>query len=101
MMKWRNKITYLKTKILDIIGLFSFHFAGELTASCMGPNKAAYCELEDNRDGTFELRIKPQEIGRHVLQVKYGGEHVQGKTITDRPILSLTLKFVSNLNELS
>ncbi|XP_063426627.1 filamin-B-like isoform X3 [Mytilus trossulus] len=51
---------------------------GELTASCMGPNKAAYCELEDNRDGTFELRIKPQEIGRHVLQVKYGGEHVQG-----------------------
>lgn len=51
---------------------------GELTASCMGPNKAAYCELEDNRDGTFELRIKPQEVGRHVLQVKYGGEHVQG-----------------------
>ena len=51
---------------------------GELTASCMGPNKAAYCELEDNRDGTFEMRIKPHEVGRHVLQVKYGGEHVQG-----------------------
>ena len=48
----------------------------------MGPNKAAYCELEDNRDGTFELRIKPQEVGRHVLQVKYGGEHVQGNSIT-------------------
>lgn len=47
----------------------------------MGPNKAAYCELEDSRDGTFELRMKPQETGRHVLQVKYGGEHVQGNML--------------------
>ncbi|KAK3094337.1 hypothetical protein FSP39_000435 [Pinctada imbricata] len=51
---------------------------GELTAYCMGPNKAAYCELIDNKDGTFVLRIKPLEVGRHVLQVKYGGEHVNG-----------------------
>lgn len=51
---------------------------GELTAYCMGPHQVAYCELEDNRDGTFQLGIKAQEPGRHVLQVKYSGEHVQG-----------------------
>ncbi|GBN87324.1 Filamin-A [Araneus ventricosus] len=49
---------------------------GELTAHCMGPHKVAYCELVDHRDGTFTLYLKPQEGGRHVLTVKYGGEHV-------------------------
>ncbi|XP_064639227.1 filamin-A-like isoform X1 [Lineus longissimus] len=51
---------------------------GELTAHCMGPHKVGYCELFDHRDGTFTLNVKPQELGRHVLQVKYGGEHVPG-----------------------
>ncbi|XP_061194597.1 filamin-C-like isoform X3 [Saccostrea echinata] len=51
---------------------------GELTAYCMGPSKASYCELQDNHDGTFILKIKPHEPGKHVLQVKYGGEHVNG-----------------------
>ena len=36
------------------------------------------CELTDNHDGTFRLGIRPKEAGRHVLQIKYGGEHVQG-----------------------
>ena len=53
-------------------------FVGELTAFCMGPSKASYCELQDNHNGTFLLKIKAQEPGRHVLQVKYGGEHVNG-----------------------
>ncbi|XP_060073080.1 filamin-C-like [Ylistrum balloti] len=51
---------------------------GELTAACMGPSKVANVDLHDNRDGTFQLGIKPMEVGRHVLQVKYGGEHVLG-----------------------
>ncbi|XP_056004557.1 filamin-C-like isoform X2 [Ostrea edulis] len=51
---------------------------GELTAFCMGPAKASYCELQDNHDGTFVLKVKPQEPGRHVLQIKYGGEHING-----------------------
>ncbi|KAL3847647.1 hypothetical protein ACJMK2_018549 [Sinanodonta woodiana] len=51
---------------------------GELTAHCMGPHVVAFCELEDRRDGTFRLGIRPQEPGRHVLQIKYGGEHVTG-----------------------
>lgn len=53
-------------------------FTGELTAYCMGPTKVAHCELEDHRDGTFRLVVRPQEFGRHILQVKYGNEHVQG-----------------------
>ena len=52
---------------------------GELTAHCMGPTKVAMCELYDQNDGTFTLNVKPQEPGAHVLQVKYGGEHVPGK----------------------
>lgn len=42
---------------------------GELTAHCSGPSKVAYCELYDRRDGTYVLKIRPQETGRHVLQV--------------------------------
>ncbi|XP_076454336.1 filamin-B-like isoform X2 [Babylonia areolata] len=50
---------------------------GELTAYCMGQSKVAVCELEDFNDGTFRLIVRPQEVGQHMLQVKYGGEHVQ------------------------
>lgn len=51
---------------------------GELTAHCMGPNKVAYCDLIDQFNGTFKLTIKTQEAGRHILQVKYSGEHIPG-----------------------
>ena len=56
-------------------------FVGELTAYCMGPRQVAVCELADNHDGTFRLGIRPKEAGRHVLQIKYGGEHVQGNHV--------------------
>lgn len=58
-----------------------FWTIGELTAYCMGPHQVAFCELQDNKDGTFNLGVKPQESGKHVLQIKYGGEHVQGTFI--------------------
>lgn len=51
---------------------------GELTASCLGPTKPATCELKDRHDGTFVLVVVPQETGRHVVNVKYGGDHVPG-----------------------
>lgn len=51
---------------------------GELTAHCTGPRKVAYCELYDHGDATFTLNIKPQEPGRHLLTIKYGGQHVPG-----------------------
>jgi len=52
--------------------------AGELTAQCTGPTKAAFCQLIDHRDGTFTLLVRPQESGKHNLQVKFGSEHIQG-----------------------
>ena len=51
---------------------------GELSAHCMGPNKAAICELYDQNDGTFTLILHPQEGGKHMLNIKYGGQHVVG-----------------------
>jgi len=57
---------------------------GELTTHCLGPNKMAFCELVDHRDGTYSLNIKPQEHGRHSLHVKYGGDPVNGSPFTLR-----------------
>lgn len=51
---------------------------GELSAHCTGPRKVAYCELYDHGDATFTLNVKPQEAGRHLLTIKYGGQHVTG-----------------------
>lgn len=52
--------------------------AGQLSAQCEGPSQLEYCELYDNRDGTYVLRVTPKELGKHVLSVKYANEHVPG-----------------------
>lgn len=54
--------------------IVQFHFS----AHCTGPRKVAYCELYDHGDATFTLNVKPQEPGKHLLTIKYGGEHVNG-----------------------
>lgn len=59
---------------------------GELTAHCTGPRKVAYCELYDHGDATFTLNIKPQEAGRHLLTIKYGGQHVPGSPFALRVV---------------
>jgi hypothetical protein len=51
---------------------------GELTGHCMGPQKVALCDIFDNKNGTFNLFIRPQEPGMHALQIKYSDEHVFG-----------------------
>uniref|UniRef100_A0A915PJY8 Filamin n=1 Tax=Setaria digitata TaxID=48799 RepID=A0A915PJY8_9BILA len=51
---------------------------GQLSAQCMGPTKLAYCELYDHRDGTYTLSVRPSEIGKHTLVVKYSDEQVPG-----------------------
>lgn len=59
---------------------------GELTATCMGAQRAARCEFVEQTDvpGTYALRITPLEVGKHVLQVKYNDEHVPGSPFTMR-----------------
>lgn len=55
--------------------IHEFHL---FTAHCTGPRKVAYCELYDHGDATFTLNVKPQEPGKHLLTIKYGGQHVTG-----------------------
>ncbi|XP_068231445.1 filamin-A isoform X3 [Palaemon carinicauda] len=55
---------------------------GELTVTCTGPQKVALCDLDDHGDGTFTLNIRPQESGRHALNIKYEGDHVPGSPYT-------------------
>lgn len=55
---------------------------GQLSAQCMGPTKLAYCELYDLQDGTYTLSVRPSEIGKHTLVVKYSDEQVPGSPFT-------------------
>lgn len=62
----------------------NFVFKGELTANCIGTTKAALCEFVDQKNGTYLLKIKPQEVGKHILQIKYNDEHVEGSPFSLR-----------------
>lgn len=55
---------------------------GELTAYCQGIHKTVNCRLFDHQNGMFTLFIKPEEIGKHLLTIKYNGEHVPGSPYT-------------------
>jgi filamin len=55
---------------------------GELLAQCKGPTKPAFCQLEDQHDGTFLLKIKAQEAGSHLLKVTFAGEQIQDSPFT-------------------
>jgi len=48
--------------------------------------KPALCELVDQQDGTFLLRIRPQETGTHQLFVTFCGEVIQGQLLRQRPL---------------
>lgn len=52
--------------------------SGELLATCRGQMKPALCELVDQQDGRFLLRIRPQEPGCHQLSVTFCGEPILG-----------------------
>jgi filamin len=58
--------------------------AGELTANCLGPSKSAFCKFIDQKDGTYLLKILPQEIGKHMLQIKYNDVNIPGSPFTIR-----------------
>jgi filamin len=55
---------------------------GELVARCEGPSRQAICDIEDRRDGTYEITIKPHECGNHLLYVTYDGDNVMGSPFT-------------------
>ncbi|XP_006823440.1 filamin-A-like [Saccoglossus kowalevskii] len=51
---------------------------GQLTARCMGPRNITDVDVIDNHDGTFTMSLRPEEPGRHMLEIKYGGDHING-----------------------
>ncbi|KAL5004346.1 hypothetical protein ScPMuIL_017802 [Solemya velum] len=52
---------------------------GDLKVKCTGPNEADVpVTMIDNYDGTFSLKMKPQEPGEHLLEIKYNDEHIHG-----------------------
>ncbi len=42
--------------------------SGKLTANCM---PSAPCEFVSLKNGTYMLKIKPQQSGKHILHIKY------------------------------
>ena len=57
---------------------------GELTAYCTGSTKVAYCEFVDQKDGTYMLKIRPGELGKHLLQIKFNDENLPGSPFSMR-----------------
>jgi hypothetical protein len=55
---------------------------GQISAQCSGTSQLEYCELLDNEDGTYMLRVQPKELGKHTLSVKYENEHVKDSPFT-------------------
>ncbi|XP_012941870.1 filamin-B isoform X2 [Aplysia californica] len=51
---------------------------GEITASCQSQHQTARCDVKENNDGHYTLRVLPMEPERHILQVEYDGVHVPG-----------------------
>lgn len=43
-----------------------------------GPSKLHHCEVDDRRDGTYEVLFKPMEIGSFCINVFYDETHVPG-----------------------
>ncbi|RNA20284.1 Filamin/ABP280 repeat containing protein [Brachionus plicatilis] len=56
--------------------------AGELSANCLGLTKHAECQFIDRKDGTYELKIRPDEIGKHLLSLKYNDVNVSNSPFT-------------------
>lgn len=57
---------------------------GELTAYCTGSHKPAHCEFVDQQDGTYLLKVKPEELGKHLLQIKFNDENLPGSPFSLR-----------------
>jgi filamin len=57
---------------------------GELSVRCQGPTRPAYCDIEDRHDDTYEVSVRPLELGIHQLFITFGGEQVIGSPFNVR-----------------
>lgn len=51
---------------------------GELSATCQGQVHTTRCDLIDQRNGNYLIRIFPTEAAYHILTIQYDHEHVPG-----------------------
>ncbi|WAR27609.1 FLuncharacterized [Mya arenaria] len=52
---------------------------GELTIDCKDPEgHDVPVHLTDNYDGTYRLRVRPQKLGKHILNIRLNKQHVFG-----------------------
>ncbi|XP_052286746.1 filamin-A-like isoform X2 [Dreissena polymorpha] len=52
---------------------------GELTIDCKDPDgKDVPVHLTDNYDGTYQLKVRPVKVGRHILNIRLNKQHVFG-----------------------
>ncbi|CAG5132066.1 unnamed protein product, partial [Candidula unifasciata] len=49
---------------------------GEVTADCHSNRHSARCDIKEEGDGGYTLRVLPTESEKHVLHIKYDGQHV-------------------------
>ena len=69
---WRHGIFWLYLKHWLFI-------TGELAASCQGQVHTTRCDVIDQKDGNYLIRLFPSEATYHTLTIKYDHEHVPGK----------------------
>lgn len=51
---------------------------GDIMARCEGPTRPAHVDVDDRKDGTYELTIRPSECGTHILHLTYDDQPVIG-----------------------
>ncbi len=68
----------LGSEILSVIDTRWAGPASELTVECKGPSTVAQCKLYQCQNETFNLKVQPQEAGKHDLEIRYCGQHVPG-----------------------
>ena len=54
---------------------------GDLSLSMEGPYRVEINHKELGKDKKTEINYNPPETGTYILAVKYGGEHVTGKSM--------------------
>ena len=64
--------------------MFMNHYyisTGVLKASLQGPTRYHHCDIDDKRDGTYEILFRPVEVGHYQLGVLYDEIHIPGQYI--------------------
>lgn len=51
---------------------------GALDLVMEGPSDEPKMRCKDNYDGTMSVEYVPTEIGEHIIEIKYGLEHING-----------------------